>query len=88
MGTGSLRLWWCWISWFEVLVLGTLVCHAPEPCAAKVRVRYQVGDAFRRCENSSLCGFLSENRARSRKAVRCGEAKGCARLLNPGLLLH
>lgn len=55
------------------------------------------GDAFRRDENSSSCGFFSENWPAdsgaglgSRKPVsgRREEAKGCARLLGPGLSVH
>lgn len=70
----------------------------PQSCVvSRCRCVGRWGDTFRRDENSWLHGFFSENWPAdggaglgSRKPVsgRCGEAKGCARLLGPGLLVH
>lgn len=96
VGMGPLGLQQCRISWFEILFLRVRGCCAPEPHG--VEACWQVGgDAFGRDENSSSCGFFSENWPAdsgaglgSRKPVsgRREEAKGCARLFGPGLSVH
>lgn len=77
--------WWHWGTMAQSSVVSRCWCVG------------RWGDAFRRVENSSLRGFFSENwpadsRAGlgSRKPVsgRHCEAKGCARLLGPGLSVH
>lgn len=95
MGTGPLRLQQCRISWFEILVLeGTgVLCPRATRCqgAGVLAGGGMLSGGMRIAPHVSF-----SQKADSRAGLgsgkpasgRHGEAKGCARLLGPGLSVH